>query len=182
MQAAGATDTLDNVLEKLLLNLQTVASIPKGKRIATTREFINIEQESFWQGIYRMSHGDSRDKAVTSIQNLIDTLIAYMELIMESRHLCSEAQTSEAAACDIPIAGLEAISARDKRIGWLKKINAGFSEAITGISNLCETYADDTNVVGRLTPTIKKISTQVARLTRLLIDIGEYTDPQRKKF
>ncbi len=83
------------VLEKLLFNLQTLAAVPKGKRICTTKEFINIEDDSVIQGFWRWKNADSRDKAIKCISKEIHTIIMISLYILESKYL-------EISSADIP--------------------------------------------------------------------------------
>lgn len=166
-----------NVLEKLLYNLQTIASIPKGKRISTAKEFIVIDEDSMLQGYWRWARVDSRDKAVQSICREVRTTIAIAHYIMESQHLFLENSASKDDNCDIAITINGPATKRDERISDLKKIRAGLLEANYGIDNLCQTYEDDANVGGCLKPLLGEINDCSTQITQLLREIGEYTEP-----
>lgn len=162
-----------NTLEKLLFNLQTIAGIPKGKRISTAREFIVIDEESVLQPLIRWRAGDTRDKAALVICREIRTVIDISHYISESKYLYDDAFESADAYKQTP----QMQEARITRIAELKNIRIGLREAGYGISNLCETYYNDANVIAELKPIIAEISTRVEELTKILIDIGAYLDP-----
>lgn len=133
-----------DILDKLLYNLQTIANIPKGRRISTAKEFIRIDTDSPFQGIWRWKRVDSRDKAMQAIGREVRTVIVISKYIMES-HLLTCADARFAAA-------------RDERINELKKIHHGLLEANRGIDNICQTYHDDANIGASLKPLIGEIS------------------------
>jgi hypothetical protein len=168
-----------DVLEKLLFNLQTIASIPKGKRISTAKEFIIIDEDSVLQPVLRWRAGDTRDKAVQAICREVRTTIKLSEYIMESRYIYLENDTPTITDnCDIAVTVVRPISKRDERINEVKRIRSNLSEANYGIDNICETYCDDANVLAYLKPLIGEISDHVSKITKLLIELGEYTEPR----
>lgn len=153
---------MEIVCDNLLFNLQTIASIEKGRKITTAQEFINVESESFLQPIWRTIHRDSRDKAILSICETINHSICITTLISESIHLR-----------DLVEVELDQ-SARDDRLDWLKKFARGLSDANFGITNLAGTYFDDVNVLARLKPVMCRITAHSSFLSKVLADMGEY--------
>lgn len=161
-----------NVLDKLLFNLHTIASIPKGSRISTAKEFIIIEDDSIMQGVWRKMNADSRDKAVASICREIRTTIAIAYYIMESHHLFAESRVlPDDINCDVAISSTLPPNARDKRINDIKKIKAGLLGANHGIDAICQTY-EDADVSGHLKPLIGEIVECSDHISRLLIELG----------
>jgi len=154
-------------LEKLLFEAKTIANIPKGARINTSGEFINIEQNMVGQSIWRAINRDSRERAVTAVCGTLNMLISYSELLLESRFLLKSDDFVQ----------LE----REKRILTIKKIHIGLAEACNGIDSLCETYASDTNVIAKLKPLQVSVDAHVSKLSKFLMTVGEYTDPRTNK-
>lgn len=130
-----------NAVEKVLYNVGTISLIPRGARIGTTKEFIVIEAASPLQGVWRWHNADSRDRAITTVCREIRMLIAITGLMLDSKHLAGAPGDS-----------------RDRCVNELKKIHKLLLGAITGINNLCETYADDADVAGHLKPLMPEIA------------------------
>lgn len=160
------------VIDKHLFDLQTIANIPKGKRISTSDEFINIEEESAFQPVFRTLKGESRRKAVGCVIDVIDDVVEYADILMESRYLDKYDHFVVDAIDDRSSFN----DGRNIRILYLKKIKNSLSEANEGIDNLCETYSNDANVIAKLMPVIANINNQVSKLVKILIDLNENSD------
>ena len=153
-----------DILNNLLFNIQTIASIPKGKKISTAKEFIVIDEESVVQGLWRRRYNDSRYKAVSLICREVHIVIEISTRIMDSRSLYNIEVIKE------PIDDLLLVqkSTRLLRIKELKKIRNSLRACVYGIDNLCETYNADANVVGHLNPLVVEIEKHVTLITELL--------------
>ncbi len=165
-----------DALGKLLLNLKTIAIIPKGKRITTAHEFINIEEDSFFQPAWRTMARDDRFKNVTFVQHVIDTIIMVSDLMLESKYLFLENITIEAVSenCDVVFGGTQPMPTdREKRLAKIKEIAYLLDESKFGVENLIETYNHDTNIVAILEPLLGKIDTHVSKICRVLMSMGE---------
>ena len=158
-----------DILDCLMFNLQTIASIPKGRRISTAKEFIVIDEDSALQPWRRWRAGDSRDKGVLAVCKEVRTIIKLSEFISESKYLFIESDTAD-----------NNTEERDYRSNTLKKICNGLSDAGIGIDNLCETYICDANVIAHLKPLVSEMANHVAKLTKLLNDLGEYIDTRKR--
>ena len=159
-----------NVIDNLLFNIGTIASVPKGKRISTTKEFIAIEEESLTQGIWRWRNVEDRYKAARLICREIRILMEISNRIMDSRSLYVHEPVVENPD-DIMVASRK--TERALRVEEIKKIREGLQSSIIGIDNLCETYDGDANVTGLLLPLIKEIAIHVGTITELLLRFGE---------
>ena len=170
-----------DVLDKLLFNLNTIATIPKGKRISTAKEFIVIDEESILQPITRWRAGDTRDKAVQAICREVQTTIMLSKFMMESKFLYAEVeQDITDDNCDIAI-NVNKSSKRDDRIKNLKRIRLSLIEANYGIDNICQTYEFDANVLAHLKPIFGEINDHISSINRLLAELGEYIDPHNTR-
>lgn len=153
-------------IEKLLFEAQTIANIPKGARINTSGEFINIEHSQVGQSLWRALNRDSRERSVMVVFNTMQMIITLSDLMLESRFLLSDEHSR-----------IE----REKRILTIKRMHIALAEACGGIDSLCETYSDDSNVIAKLKPLMIAIDGQVAKLSKYLMEIGEYNDPRSNK-
>jgi hypothetical protein len=160
-----------NVLDKLLFNLQTIANIPHGRRISTSKEFIVIEPDSVMQGYWRWQRSESRDKAVLAVCREVRTTITIAGYIAESHYFYADPERE--LTFDTIIAHSDG---RAKRVAEMKKIRLSLLAASDGVGALCITYQGDADVSGHLHPLSGEIVDCVARLTTLLIELGEYTE------
>lgn len=163
-----------DTIGKLLFNLQTIASISKGKKISTVKEFITVDEGSLLSPIMRWRSGDGRDKAVQAICREVRTIIVISERIIESKHIYHTSNQNN-DLCDIAITHKPS-NLRDIRVNEIKKIRASLIDANHGIANICETYVDDANVLAYLKPLIGEINDHISAITKLLIEIGEYVE------
>ncbi len=166
------------VLEKLLFNLHTLAAVPKGKRINTTKEFINIEDDSVMQGLWRWKNADSRDKTIKCISKEIHTTIMITAYILDSKYLDSAnpATSTTSGAPDTILPTSASCPARSARIAELKKIRMALFMASTGVNNICQTYENDSDFAGRLRPLLGEIVICTASISSALARLGETTD------
>ena len=152
-----------DALTGLLFNLQTISSIPKGKKISTAKEFITLDDDDTTQPWRRWRSGDSRDKAVSTICREIRIAIKISDLLTESEYLYNDSSKFK----------------RNERIDNIKKLCRGLKNSVYGIDNLCDTYIGDANVLAHLKPLNVEISEQVAKLKKKLIELGEYVEDKK---
>lgn len=154
-----------NVLDKLLFNLQTIAGIPRGRRISTAKEFIILDEDSIFQPLWRRAAADGRDKTVREICRIVRTTITLSNYIMESRYIFG---SDSIESVDL--------QKRSVRICELKKIRESLSESVRGIDNICETYSEDADVIGNLRPIIEEIDAHVSVIIKFLSRIDKNND------
>jgi hypothetical protein len=170
-----------NVLDKLLFNLHTIAGVPKGKRIGTTKEFIIIEEESPMQGFWRWKYSDSRDKAASCICREVRTIIVMAQYLLESKYLVGIEATAPPASegSSRPVQNISAqdfLSERTSRLLNLKKIRLSLIGAAVGVNNICQTYEIDANFAGNLRPLVAEINGCAMMIGIALKQLGESTD------
>jgi hypothetical protein len=153
-------------IEKLLFEAETISRIPKGARISTSQEFINIETDHIGQSLWRTLNRESRDKAVNCVQHRLEMLIEVSNLYLESKYL-SINDSSDTFSIE-----------KNKRIVIIKKIHIALANAVLGIDSLCDTYHTDTNIIAALKPLLACINSQISKISKFLMEIGEYTDPK----
>ena len=155
-----------NVLDKLVFNLQTIATISKGKRIGTVKEFIIIEDDSPVQGFWRWKNAESRDKAVSIICREVRTTIAFAEYILEIMSILTL----------LPVADEGQASGERLRViehtQELKKIQEALVGAAVGINNISQTYYTDADVSGHLQPLITEMHGCGLRITTAVLRVS----------
>lgn len=164
-----------NVLDGLLFNLQTIAKVSQGKKLSTAKEFIRVDEGSWFQGWRRGTLGDGREKTINTVSKEIRFTIALSRALMESRYLYGPQITSEKKDLDCDVAIEEkTYNQRAEKIQELKKIREVLTNVGCGVSNICLTYENDADVDGHMQPLILEINECVEQLTKLLIILGEH--------
>lgn len=155
-----------DVLDKLLFDLHTIASIPSGKRISTAKEFIVIDDDSPIQGFWRWKAADDRYKAVRAICERVCTTTLIAKLLFESKYF----NIAEGVNNEKNDKNDEKYS---ERVNNLKQIYAHLIACKGGINNLQHTYENDADVVGHLSPAVIELDKCVQDIKKFLTDIGE---------
>lgn len=130
-------------LDKILYNLQTLANIPRGAKLITGREFIDIDkEEGLRQSLLRAWRCESRERNIADVRGLIEVSVLVSDLLIESRN-------------------------RTERADSLRTIAMRLYESKAGIVNLCNTY-NDANISGQLEPLLWLIDEQVQKIAQAL--------------
>ena len=153
-------------LEKLLFNLQTIANIPKGKKITTATQFINIEDGGTLQPIWRTTARDSGIKSSLMVQQVIELIIVISDLMIESKNLFIDEVPQEV------VFGIIQLSEREKLLAKIKHIVELLDDSRIGVENLYATYYNDTNIKAVLDPLLKKIDNHVEKQRKILLEMG----------
>lgn len=114
---------IDSTVENIISDLIVIGKISIGDKISTSTDHLDINKESFLQGLVRIYNGDSRSKALSHIINMINYTITIVELMMESEHLKEKK-----------------VSSYWPRYYMLRRIISAFSTSRNGIKNLMVTY------------------------------------------
>lgn len=70
----SCTNISDTSIEDSIISLQVISSIPKNGRLFVRSNKINVENFSNFQALIRWYWGDSRDKALDYIKNILDKI------------------------------------------------------------------------------------------------------------
>lgn len=133
-------------LDKILYQLKTIARIQKNAKISTDKEFIVVESASVFQWLYRWNANESRNKALNKITEIISTAICLSTIMME-----------------VP---------GEIHLSNIKKIKERLMYARHGVENLCETYRDDADFIGKIRPTVSKIILHLEKMDEYLDKLG----------
>lgn len=130
---------IDTTVENIISDLTVIGKISIGDKISTSADHLDINKESFLQGLVRIYNGDSRSKALSHISNMIDYTITVVTLMMESEHLKEKQGPSYWP-----------------RYYMLRRIISAFSKSRNGIKNLMLTYHLDKLVCMQLDDLLQK--------------------------
>lgn len=141
-----------NLLDDLLYDLATIAELRKYSRLSTAKDRLVIEPESAIQFVWRWRAGESRDKTISVVHNIISTVVDISDRILESKYLDNEDGDAEKAI----------------RIEDLQKIYKGLTGALPGLRNLSFTYDDDADAKFKFTKIISHVELQLIKLKNIL--------------
>jgi len=136
-----------SALDKVLFNLNTLASCPRGGKIMSTTEYIVIEAQSYWQGLARGYRADTKERAAARIGADVQLAVEFATLMLEN-----------------PAAHVEK----------LKNILMGLRAAAIGIDRLRSTYAGYESFLAPAKSISDTITATDSAITRALQSVGKY--------
>lgn len=160
-----------DILDKLLINLETISNITKHAKLSTCGEYINIDEYSIIQPLARTFRGDGISKALPRINNVVDVLIYISILLMDSKTID---EITILPADEIGIIAQE--TPRAVTIRRLKLIHKHFYRSQQGFDKLIETYSCDANIVTSILDIKSKITAHTRQLENFIKSIGERVD------
>lgn len=151
-------------LNKLLVDLKVIGRIEENGRVSTTgRHSITLESDSALQALWRMLYGDSRERAVETITQVVSGVIDISASLLESPHLLdSDEERSDYAA-----------QTREKLVLALHNTSKDMHAAMRGISNLSRTYQADPVMTAKLEQLIGDIEHHVQKIDQRLAHLRE---------
>jgi len=145
-------------LNKLLVDLKVIGRIEENGRISTTgRNSISLEQDSWLQSLRRTLWGESRERAVESITQVISGVIDLSTQLMENSLLVEADEADDFQR-----------QSRDKILLSLGNVSKDLHAATRGISNLSRTYANDAVMTAKLEQLVGDIDVHVQKIDQLL--------------
>lgn len=151
------------MLEDILVDLKVISKITENQKISTVNSGnISIERDDFFQGTRRYLWSDSRTRTVSTIESIIDKAIDYSTTCINSTHLNLYTISDK-------------ISAHDKECHFreytkLKNISTELKKSVQGITNLQQTYCDDSIISSQLDVLIHKINNHISIIEKKLED------------
>ncbi len=161
------TVLVPDFLQKLLYDLETISKLGENQRLNTTNEYISIESESTFNGIYRAVSGDSRRRTLHAVSDTINASIELADRITESKHL-SIYDTVNNLLIKPKLSELF-----NQRVEWLNRIHDSLSISINGINILSDsTYHNDTDIAIQLKLLINDIKLSLERIALTLSELS----------
>lgn len=135
--------SLDTVLEKIVFELDSIASVTRGKRVSTVDGLcLGVLDDTYLNSIYRSFYRDSRNRLIPYIEQKIQTAAAFAERLLESKYLSVYESTVAPSE--------EAANMFNKRLEQANKLLQSIHAVPKGLKCLAETYIDDKNAVYQL--------------------------------
>ena len=132
-------------LNKLISNLENIASLKESDKLSIDNDLLVIDEVSFFQSIYRKINNDSRTRTIEHIEKIIKELFEYIDNLNSNKNIFKE-----------------------KTISDYNKLNQYLIRTIPGLQNLKITYFNDIKITNRLDLVIIKIENRINKINQLL--------------
>ena len=148
-------------MNKLIVDLKVLSKINENQRICTTNpDNLTIEKNNYSQAIRRYYFGDSRERAIQSIDNLINQISEYSKNIFNSSTLNLYDLVENPSKHEI--------EEHNKECSKLKNLSKEITNAINGITNLQTTYNDDAITTSRLDMILQNLDSLISEIEKKL--------------
>jgi len=151
-----------NVIDTALLNLKIISKIPENSRIRRDNELIAIDS-GYLLFLKRFIFGDSREKALSDINIIVDFVIDKCNDIINSRYFKKNHRVKHIEDSFIQEKLDDEYS---KQYELLENIYINLKNSIGGLDNLKKTYWDDTTAVSKIDIIISKICNHTTNLEK----------------
>jgi len=153
---------MQNVTDKLLVNLKILSKIQKNGRIARSYDgIISLESDAVYQPIRRFLAADSRKQAIFEINSIITECIETISHILNSKHMNTKFSNT-----DEYVKGCESLGL----------LLAEMDGAKCGIENLKFTYQTDLNTASQIDIIVLKINTAIKDATQKLLHLQSFIE------
>lgn len=132
-------------LNKLITNLENIASLKESDKLSIDNELLVIDEVSFLQSLYRKFNNDSRTRTIEHIEKIIKEIFEYIDNLNSDKNIFKE-----------------------KTISDYNKLNQYLIRTIPGLQNLKITYFNDIKITNRLDLVIIKIENRINKINQLL--------------
>ena len=141
-------------LNGLVTQLKVISQVQQGDKIATQENVFSIDSNSMMQGAFRKYKGETRDRNIQSVTNVVLEVIEHVRTAVETRHQVAKEQQRGMAemSCD----------------QFIQRTLNDLSACRSGLNNLTLTYSGDARIVSQL----KTVSEQVDDFLARCADYG----------
>jgi hypothetical protein len=133
-----------NLMDKILVDLKIISKIPENGKINTSNyNQLYLENDNIFQGMIRFLKGDSRNKTIEKIDELIGTTKQIAQSILNSNNMnIYNNQNNTPSNFEI--------NEFNNNCNQLKSLSNELNNAQKGINNLKITYKNDTYIESKL--------------------------------
>lgn len=152
-------------MDRLFINLRIISKLPENGRIGTTSAGeIYIEKDKFQTTLMRTITGDSRDKSVDFLLQLMHDVQQSSDNIIKALYIAKQHDRDNANN----ITTLEQINENAKKSQQLHKLIRELKKSKTGIKNLNATYKKDPTISAKIEEILDQVDLQVEKIDRAL--------------
>ena len=126
-------------MDELILELKIISNIAKGGKLTSENGKLKIDDRYNFQGLRRQYNGDSREKSIELVSNLLNRIYDYINLLIESDN-------------------------KEKIKNNLTKFENELKNTIIGLENLKSTYQGHVETISKLDIIIDNIKTKITEI------------------
>lgn len=155
-----------SLIDNLIVNLRIISKIQENGKISTVSSGqISLQRDSATTSFWRTITGDSREKTVAFLVQLMDDVTEVTDNILCSKYMIDYDPTN-----------MYQINERNKRIDQLTNLSRQLQNSKKGVVNLYTTYKKDATNSSKIEGVIEKIDSQVIKIERSLTMLKEQMD------
>lgn len=152
-----------SLLDKIFINLKIISKIQENGKLNTTSPGqISLEEETMWTRLFRTLSGDSREKTISFLNQLLIDVKVSSDNIIRSPHFKNYVESD-----------MFQVKEHNASVNDLHRLSAELQNSKNGIVNLHSTYKSDANVSSRIEQIISKIDDQINKIENALNFISE---------
>jgi len=123
-------------MNDLILELKIISNISKGGKLTSENGKLKIDNRFNFQGIRRQYNGDSREKSIELINNLMNKIFDYIDILLQSNDT-------------------------DKSNFCIEKFKTELKNSIIGLDNLKSTYQGHVETISKIDIIIDNINNKI---------------------
>ena len=147
-----------SLLDKLITTLRIISKIPENGKLSTvTPGQVSLEEQTIMSGIWRTMTGDSREKTMLFLTQLMNEINEVSEAVLCSKYIT-----------EYDPENIFHMNERSKKIDQLINLSRQLQNSKKGFVNLHSTYKSDANSASKLEEIMDKIDSQILTIERSL--------------
>jgi len=159
-----------SLLDKIIVNLRIISKIQENGKISTINTGqISLEEETLMTPLWRTVLGDSRDKTIAFLMQLVNDVSEISDSILASKFIIDYDSTN-----------MYQVNRRSKHIEDLTNLSRQLQNSKKGFVNLHSTYKSDANIAAKLEEIMEKADGLILTIERSLLMLKEQDKVQNK--
>ena len=152
-----------SLLDKIIVNLRIISKIQENGKISTISPGqISLENEGVMTPLWRSVLGDSREKTVSFLTQLINDVTEISDSMISSPFMVNYDPSD-----------MYQTNERSKRIDQLTNLSRQLQNCLKGVVNLHATYKGDASIASKIEEVMDKMDSQVMKIERSLTMMKE---------
>jgi hypothetical protein len=156
-------------LDNLLLELKIISNIKEFDKICI-RKNIEIDAPHLLQSITRKINGDSRDKTISYINDVVMDIFKILDDLLKKEMINENNIVSSSTQLYLnKDKYIQKYNFKDETISVYQKISQNLTQSITGLQNLKITYLNDISTTSKLDMLVVKIQNRISKINNMMV-------------
>lgn len=156
-------------LDNLLLELKIISNIKEFDKICI-RKNIEIDAPHLLQSITRKINGDSRDKTISYINDVVMDIFKILDDLLKKEMINENNIVSSSTQLYLnKDKYIQKYNFKDETISVYQKISQNLTHSITGLQNLKITYLNDISTTSKLDMLVVKIQNRISKINNMMV-------------